>query len=70
MACASGLQAIISAAQAVRDGEASVALAGGTESMSRVPYYLDRARFGYRLGTTEIVDGMYRDGFLCPCPAG
>ncbi len=66
MACASGLQAIISAAQAVRDGEASVALAGGTESMSRVPYYLDRARFGYRLGTTEIVDGMYRDGFLCP----
>jgi acetyl-CoA C-acetyltransferase len=66
MACASGLQAIISAAQAIRDGEASVALAGGTESMSRVPYYLDRARFGYRLGTTEIVDGMYRDGFLCP----
>ncbi len=66
MACASGLQAILSAAQSIRDGDAEIVLAGGTESMSRVPYLLDRARFGYRLGTAEIVDGMYRDGFLCP----
>jgi acetyl-CoA C-acetyltransferase len=41
-------------------------LAGGTESMSRVPYYLDGGRWGYRLGNQELVDGMYRDGFLCP----
>src|SRR4029453_7537820 len=48
MACASGLQAILSAAQVVRQGDAEIVLAGGTESMSRVPYLLDRARFGYR----------------------
>jgi acetyl-CoA C-acetyltransferase len=39
---------------------------GGTESMSRLPYYLDGARWGYRLGNQELVDGMYRDGFFCP----
>ncbi len=66
MACASGLQAILSAAQVIRDGEADIVLAGGTESMSRVPYMLDRARWGYRLGHGELIDGMYRDGFLCP----
>ena len=66
MACASGLQAILSAAQVIRDGEADIVLAGGTESMSRVPYMLDRARWGYRLGHGELTDGMYRDGFLCP----
>ena len=42
------------------------ALVGGTESMSRLPYYLDGARWGYRLGHQELVDGMYRDGFFCP----
>src|SRR5947199_115695 len=66
MACASGLQAIRSAARVVRDGEAYVMLAGGTESMSRVPYLLDRARRGYRLGHGELIDAMYRDGVLCP----
>jgi acetyl-CoA C-acetyltransferase len=66
MACASGLQAILSASQLVRDGEADVVLAGGAESMSRVPYMLDRARWGYRLGGGELIDGMYHDGFLCP----
>jgi len=66
MACASGLQAILSAAGVIRDGEADVVLAGGAESMSRVPYMLDRARWGYRLGHGELTDGMYRDGFLCP----
>ncbi len=66
MACASGLQAILSAARVIRDGEADVVLAGGTESMSRVPYMLERARWGYRLGHGELTDGMYRDGFLCP----
>jgi acetyl-CoA C-acetyltransferase len=66
MACASGLQSILSAAQVVKEGDAEIVLAGGAESMSRVPYLLDRARFGYRLGHAEVVDGMYRDGFLCP----
>ncbi|HEX3129764.1 MAG TPA: thiolase family protein [Thermoanaerobaculia bacterium] len=65
-ACASGLQAVLSAARTILTGEASVVLAGGTESMSNTPYYLPRARTGYRLGNAEIVDGMYKDGFNCP----
>src|SRR5438128_2807085 len=47
-------------------GNLDCMLAGGTESMSRLPYYLDGARWGYRLGNQELVDGMYRDGFFCP----
>ena len=65
-ACGSGLQAVLSAARAIRLGEARVVLAGGTESMSNTPYFLPRARWGYRLGHDEIVDGMYRDGFNDP----
>src|SRR5579859_1148055 len=66
MACASGLKSIALAAQDVRDGEIECALAGGTESMSRLPYYLDGARWGYKMGHQELIDGMYRDGFFCP----
>ena len=65
-ACASGMKAIALGYQAILLGEASCILTGGTESMSRLPYYLDGARWGYRLGHQELVDGMYRDGFLCP----
>ncbi len=65
-ACASSLKAIALAAGSIRLGENEVVLAGGHENMSRTPYLLDRARFGYRLGHAEVVDGMYRDGFLCP----
>ncbi len=65
-ACGSGLQAVISAARAILLGEAQVVLAGGTESMSNTPYMLPRARWGYRLGHAEIVDGMYQDGFNDP----
>jgi len=65
-ACASGMKAIALAYQAILLGDANCILAGGTESMSRVPYYLDKARWGYRLGNQELVDGMYRDGFFCP----
>jgi acetyl-CoA C-acetyltransferase len=65
-ACASGMKAIALAYQAILAGDANCILAGGTESMSRVPYYLDGARWGYRLGNQEMVDGMYRDGFFCP----
>lgn len=66
MACGSGLKAIDLAFRAVRDGDAEVVLAGGTESMSRVPYLLTGARWGYRMGNQQAVDGMYQDGFLCP----
>jgi acetyl-CoA C-acetyltransferase len=65
-ACASGMKAIALAYQSILLGDASCILAGGTESMSRVPYLLDQARWGYRMGTQELVDGMYRDGFFCP----
>jgi acetyl-CoA C-acetyltransferase len=65
-ACASGMKAIALAYQAIALGDATCVLAGGTESMSRVPYLLDQARWGYRLGNQELVDGMYRDGFFCP----
>ena len=64
-ACASGVKSIALAYQAILLGDASCILAGGTESMSRVPYYLE-ARWGYRLGNQDLVDGMYRDGFFCP----
>jgi acetyl-CoA C-acetyltransferase len=65
-ACASGMKALALAYQAIALGDATCVLAGGTESMSRVPYLLDQARWGYRMGTQELVDGMYRDGFFCP----
>jgi acetyl-CoA C-acetyltransferase len=65
-ACASGLKAIGLGYQEISAGNLERVLAGGTESMSRLPYYLDGARWGYRLGNQELVDGMYRDGFFCP----
>jgi acetyl-CoA C-acetyltransferase len=65
-ACGSGLKSISLAYQEIATGNLECALAGGTESMSRLPYYLDGARWGYRLGNQELVDGMYRDGFFCP----
>jgi acetyl-CoA C-acetyltransferase len=66
MACGSGLKALLSAAEDVRSGRCSVAIAGGTESMSRLPFLLPEMRRGYRLGHAPLVDGMYQDGFLCP----
>jgi acetyl-CoA C-acetyltransferase len=66
MACASGMKSIALGAQEIATGNLDCVLAGGTESMSRLPYYLDGARWGYRLGNQELVDGMYRDGFFCP----
>src|SRR6266853_1993582 len=65
-ACASGIKSIALAFLEIATGNLECALAGGTESMSRVPFYLEGARWGYRLGNQEIVDGMYRDGFFCP----
>ncbi len=65
-ACGSGLKAIILAAQEVLLERANVVLAGGTESMSRVPYFAEGARWGMRMGDQQLVDGMYRDGFNDP----
>jgi acetyl-CoA C-acetyltransferase len=67
-ACASGLQAIASGAQSILLGEADVVVAGGIESMSRMPYLVDAAdaRWGHKMGHFSFVDAMYRDGFSCP----
>src|SRR6266436_3163439 len=65
-ACGSGLRAIILAAEKIMVGRASIVLAGGTESMSRVPYFADGVRWGTRMGHVDLVDGMYRDGFNDP----
>jgi len=62
MMCASGMQAVILAAQAIETGAARVALCGGTESMSNAPYLLERARSGYKFGDGVLVDSMLRDG--------
>ncbi|MBI4166192.1 MAG: thiolase family protein [Acidobacteria bacterium] len=65
-ACASGLKAIILSYQEIAQGHADVALVGGTEAMSRVPYFVEGARWGARIGHQSLTDGMYQDGFLCP----
>jgi acetyl-CoA C-acetyltransferase len=65
-ACASSLKALTLGALSIAAGENDVVLAGGTECMSATPYLLPRARFGMRMGHGELVDAMYRDGFLCP----
>src|SRR5438552_5575645 len=65
-ACGSGLRAIILAAEEIMLGRANIVLAGGTESMSRVPYFAEGARWGARMGHVDLVDGMYRDGFNDP----
>jgi acetyl-CoA C-acetyltransferase len=65
-ACGSGLRAIILAAEKVMLGRANIVLAGGTESMSRVPYFAEGARWGARMGHVDLIDGMYRDGFNDP----
>lgn len=65
-ACASGMQALALGYQELAVGNMDCVLVGGTESMSRVPYYLEGGRWGYRLGNQDLVDGMYKDGFSCP----
>jgi len=66
-ACASGLQAVATGAQSILLGEADMVVAGGIESMSRMPYLVDSddARWGHRMGNFDLVDAMYRDGFTC-----
>ena len=66
MACASGIKAIALGCQEIQQGNLDCVLAGGTESMSRLPYLVEGARWGMRLGDQTLVDAMYRDGFLDP----
>jgi acetyl-CoA C-acetyltransferase len=65
-ACGSGLKAIVLGCQEIIMGDAGVIVAGGMESMSNVPYLVENARWGFRLGNQALIDGMYRDGFYCP----
>jgi len=60
--CASGMKAIMLGAQSIMTGDNDVVVAGGMESMSNVPYYLDKARNGFRLGHGQITDGLVKDG--------
>jgi len=60
--CASGTKAIMLGAQSIQLGQNDIVIAGGMESMSNTPYYLDKARNGYRLGHGQIIDGLIKDG--------
>jgi acetyl-CoA C-acetyltransferase len=64
--CASGMKAIMQAAQSIALGENDIVVAGGMESMSNIPYYLDKARKGYRMGHGQVIDGMIKDGLWDP----
>jgi acetyl-CoA C-acetyltransferase len=64
--CGSGLMAAVLGAKAVALGDADIVVAGGMESMSNAPYYLPKARSGYRMGDGAIIDGMIFDGLLDP----
>ena len=63
--CGSGLKTVILASQAVRLGDADIMVAGGMENMSRAPYLVQQARYGYRLGDGQLVDEMIKDGLWC-----
>ncbi|HHM24230.1 MAG TPA: thiolase family protein [Bacteroidetes bacterium] len=60
--CGSGLKSVMLAQQAIALGDADIIVAGGMENMSQAPYYLDKARWGYRMGHGQVVDGMIKDG--------
>jgi acetyl-CoA C-acetyltransferase len=64
--CGSGMMSVVMAAQAIQAGDAAVIMAGGTESMSRAPYLLEKARTGYRLGNGQVYDSLLRDALIDP----
>ncbi|MBW2602654.1 MAG: acetyl-CoA C-acyltransferase, partial [Deltaproteobacteria bacterium] len=63
--CGSGLKSVMLAAQTIMAGDAEVIVAGGMENMNLTPYFLDKARTGYRMGDGKIVDSMVHDGLWC-----
>ena len=60
--CASGMKSVMIAAQSIRSGDKDIIIAGGMENMSNIPYYLEKARKGYRLGHGQLTDGLVLDG--------
>jgi acetyl-CoA C-acetyltransferase len=68
--CGSSIQALIFGAQAIKAGDVDAVMVGGIESTNQVPYALDKARWGYRMGKGELLDLMHQDGFLCPLGGG
>ena len=64
--CSSGAKSIMFAAQSIMLGQADILVAGGMENMSNVPYYVPKARFGYKYGNSELIDGLHKDGLLDP----
>ncbi len=68
--CGSSIQALIFGAQAIKSGDVDTVVVGGMESTNNVPYALAKARWGYRMGTGELLDIMHKDGFLCPLGGG
>jgi len=68
--CGSSIQALIFGAQAIKAGDVDCVLVGGTESSNQIPFALPKARWGYRMGTGELLDLMHKDGFLCPLGGG
>ncbi len=62
--CSSGLKAAMFGAQSIQLGHADVIVAGGMENMSRIPYYLPQVRFGHKYGTTQMIDGLEKDGLI------
>lgn len=62
--CASGMKAVMLAAQSIMTGQNDLVVAGGMESMSNVPYYIPKGRFGYKYGNAELVDGLVKDGLF------
>ncbi len=64
--CGSGMAAVIAGARTIAVGDAEIVVAGGMESMSNVPYYLEKARQGYRMGNGTLIDGMIHDGLWDP----
>jgi acetyl-CoA C-acetyltransferase len=68
--CGSSIQALIFGAQAIKAGDVNTVLVGGIESSNQVPYALAKARWGYRMGKSDILDLLHQDGFLCPLGGG
>ena len=64
--CASGAKSIMLAAQSIMLGQADVLVAGGMENMSAIPYYIPKARYGYKYGNAALIDGLHKDGLLDP----
>lgn len=62
--CSSGMKAVMFAAQSIMTGQNEIIVAGGMESMSNTPYYIPKARFGYKYGNSELIDGLYKDGLF------